>query len=381
MRITKFSQIVVQLPYPAQYKGVLQKMHGALVQATITKHVLTRREGRNIISIINTISYRILNNEETYWKEENPFIIGGESIDEDIMQSFLGLLYVPFKNIDWSLDGIEIVAEGTVVSSVTIEPSLTATEPDVIDFTKNYFVDNPTPKEDLYIQPPAVPRFDYESVYATGVVDDCAYTIYKSLPEIPTKQQEISLTTNIDMMTRKDLLKLFPNRKIQTRASVLYEQYSGQEYHPVVGTIFPINGFTNDQILDNIVKYPHLFKLTRVVNDDLVPFYNWIEIDGELHRVSEIWNTLPESSIIPFNREFMKEYVVRRYLLERDVLGKEHKYPLFGDLDPFLTLFTTPDEYAQLGYMDAKALARKCVEARVKYKMSRNPVLRRIRNV
>ena len=375
MRITKFSQITAQLPYPPKFKGTLQSIHSTIIQATIDKGRITRKEGKNIVNIINTVSYRLLNEEDTQWSQNDPLMIHGEPIDEDIMQSFLGIMYVAFKNIDWSLDDIEISA-----SETPAEPHSTPTPVSKMfpAYKDPQSLSKETPKEDLYIQPPVVPQFNHDIIYASAVIDDCAYTIYASLPDIPTKQNEISVTTDVSKMSRKDLLRLYPNRRIQTRATAMYEQYSGQEYHPIVGTIFPISGFTRDEILDNIVKYPHLFKLNKTVDAEVVPFYNTIEIDGTLHKISDIWATLPESEVIPFNREFVKEYVVRRYLLERDVKKIQHVYPLTGALDPFLTLFTTPDEYAQLGYEDAEALARSCVEARVAYKHTRNPVLRRI---
>ena len=77
----------------------------------------------------------------------------------------------------------------------------------------------------------------------------------------------------------------------------------------------------------------------------------------------------------------MKEYVVRRYLLERDISNVQHRYPLWGSLDPFLTLFMPPDEYIKYGYTDIIDLARKCVESRVSYRKSRNPIVRRLSNV
>jgi hypothetical protein len=94
-----------------------------------------------------------------------------------------------------------------------------------------------------------------------------------------------------------------------------------------------------------------------------------------------MWRRLPESLVIPYNKEFIKEYVVRRYLLERDISGVEHRYKLYGTLEPFLTLFTTAQEYSKMGYSDSIMLAHSCVTARVSYKQTRNPVLRRLSNV
>ena len=85
-------------------------------------------------------------------------------------------------------------------------------------------------------------------------------------------------------------------------------------------------------------------------------------------------------SLIPYNSDYIKEYVIRRYLLERDVDNIKHNYPLFGTLDPFLTLFTTVEDYINYGYTDVEDIGRQCVKARVAYKQSRNPILRRLKN-
>ena len=64
----------------------------------------------------------------------------------------------------------------------------------------------------------------------------------------------------------------------------------------------------------------------------------------------------------------------------KDVDKIKHRYPMYGTLDPYLTLFMPASDYASLGYLDATELAKKCVEARVSYKQSRNPVIRRLKN-
>ena len=202
--------------------------------------------------------------------------------------------------------------------------------------------------------------------------------IYTSYPEIPTKQNEISCTTNVDKMSAKDLCRLFPNRLIQTRAGSLYEYTPTLTYNESLGNVIPVYGYTDKQLIDNLIRYPHLFKLMRKIDDEFVSFYSHIEIDGELHRISDVWSTLPESKVIPFSQEYIKEYVVRRYLLERDISHIIHKYPMYGTLDPFLTLFMPASMYVSFGYRNTLDIAKQCVQSRVSYKQSRNPVLRRI---
>lgn len=181
-------------------------------------------------------------------------------------------------------------------------------------------------------------------------------------------------------MTIMDMMKLYPNHFIRTRAATMYENHDGLTLDDDIGIILPIVGFSPTQVKDNIIKYPHIYKLTRYMNNKFTSFYSNIEIDGELHDTLSIWDSLPDSKKMPRNSEFIKEYVVRRYLLERDILGVEHKYPLFGTLEPFLTLFTTSDDYIRLGYTDVTDIAKQCVISRVSYKRSRNPILRMVYN-
>lgn len=374
MRINKFSQITAQLPYPARVKGKLQSIHSTIITSALTKSSLTRAEANQIIKVINIVTLRCINDEELGWRDEEPLSIDG-NIDDDELQNLLDDLYVIPKYIDWSLDDVDLIANTSIFPKIlsNVKPMQTSA-PSLPQVTT-------TSKEALYIQPPVIPQFDTTKIYASGQIDGCSYVIYKSLPIIPTTQNEISATTDVDMMSQVDLLRLFPKQRVNTRAASLYESVPTLSRHPILGNIIPIEGYTDEQIIDNIVKYPHLYKLVKQVGSELVSFYTSIEIDGELRNISDIWKDLPESNVIPYQKDYIKEYVVRRYLLERDIKGVQHKFPMYGDLYPFLTLFTTIDEYVSLGYKDVESIAMQCVKSRVAYKRSRNPVLRRLNNV
>ena len=121
-----------------------------------------------------------------------------------------------------------------------------------------------------------------------------------------------------------------------------------------------------------------ILKLQRKVSDETESFYKNIEIKGYLHDTLKIWDCLPESKFLPKTKPFIREYVMRRYLLERDIGGIQHKYPVFGDIKPFITLFQHSDEYIKMGYSNTVDIAKRCVEARVAYKKSLNPVMRRL---
>ena len=156
----------------------------------------------------------------------------------------------------------------------------------------------------------------------------------------------------------------------------MYEPLDGVEMHPILGLVLPIDGFTRKQIIENMVSYPFFHNPRRFVGEEIRSIYDDIEIDGELVRTVEIWDELPISKIVPKTKEFMREYVARRFYLERDVQNIEHHYKTLGTYLPFATLFTTPEEYKTLGYNDALDLAWKCVKHRIFYHQTASPVLR-----
>ena len=401
MKVVDFLQLTAKLPYPPSVKGELSQVHSTLVDQVIASYTGKHVERVSIIHAFNCVSYMYLSSDSKplTWNKEDP-LHTYQDRDEFTLQELLKDMYVYPKDVDWSnVAVVESADENTSTTksvTVTEEKVETATATSTSDIkvkldtlpvsTAVYSkiatnTSKPTDKCDLYIQPPLVPRFDTSHPFASGVVDDCAYTIYPSYPIIPTKQNEISVTTDVNKMSQLDLLKLFPNCLIRTRAACMYEPCEGIELDPVLGLILPVEGYTRNQLIDNLVRYPHIFKLQKVVDGQVESFYSTLEVDEELHKISEYWSELPESKVIPYTKEFIKEYVVRRYLLERDVKGIKHRYSIYGSLDPFLTLFTSPEGYSTLGYSDTVKLAYDCVLARVSYKKSRNPVLRRLANV
>lgn len=392
----KFTQITEKLKYPSKYKAQLSTLHADIITYVIDNFQNTNRYKTKVVSILNTISYYIISEDvlPTSWSATNPFE-NINIIDSNICEESLGDLFLHVKNITWDIEeaspksensdselhtndvsNVEAIAQGesnsTIISSTPISTSKETT------FNIDCIIS--TPKEDLYIRPPAIPQFDTNSPWIQQLINNTVYTIYRSLPEIPLTQSQISVTTDISKMTASDLLKLYPNCFIRTRSATMYEAHEGLTLDSTLGIIFPVEGFTYEQVKDNIIKYPHLFKLTRMLNDKIVSFYSNIEIDGQLYKTLDVWDDLPDSKYIPRNSEFIKEYVVRRYLLERDIKHIQHNFPMFGTLDPFLTLFTTQDNYIELGYSDTLEIAKQCVNSRVSYKRSRNPILRMVYN-
>ena len=361
-----FTQITDKLPYPPKIKAKLSTVHAEIVNYVITHFHGSARYKSNVISLLNTVSVIVFSRDTIpiNWSTADPFK-NIEIIDDESAKNILGSLYIYDKYIMWDIQ------ESETEEYIQHNPSN-------IEIKNVKKSDKPTPKEDLYIRPPTFIQFDVSKPWLSVKKDGEQYTIYTSLPIIPKNQRDISITTNIDLMTKSDLINLYPNRFIKTRAANMYEKINNLPFDENLGVILPINGFTYDQIRENIIKYPHFYKLKRKINNNFVSFYSNIEIDNSLHDTLEVWDSLPDSKLIPKTTEFIKEYVVRRYLLERDIYKIKHKYPIFGNIDPFLTLFTTPADYIQFGFSDTEYIAKQCVISRVNYLQTRNPVLRKV---
>lgn len=384
--MVKFTQLPDKLIYPARIRAKLSTLHSDVITYVVSNFKNTAKYKRQVVDTLNTISVYIKNNDAlpSDWSVSNP-LTNLELLDSSFCEDTLGNLCIKVKDIIWDVQESEIdeqISTDTAVTAKTLSED-TVTSSKVVNVKPKRDIGtvvSPTPKENLYIKPPTIPQFDASKPWLQSQLNQNVYTIYESLPIIPVNQSQISVTTDVSKMTIMDMMKLYPNHFIRTRAATMYENHNGLTLDDDIGIILPIVGFSPTQVKDNIIKYPHIYKLTRYMNNKFTSFYSNIEIDGELHDTLSIWDSLPDSKKIPRNSEFIKEYVVRRYLLERDILGVEHKYPLFGTLEPFLTLFTTSDDYIRLGYTDVTDIAKQCVISRVSYKRSRNPILRMVYN-
>lgn len=370
MALIKFTHLADKLKYPSAYRAQLSTYHSDII-GYVSEHYVNRAAfRRKVVQTMNTISYRIVSGDSipSSWRSADP--LQGLPLEDDSVLSYslnkLGL-YIDESLLEWD------VVPSTVTQPSEVPPVKMTTPiqmiPDAIS----------TPKEDLFIQPPLVPRFLFSKPYLSGKVNNDVLTIYTSLPEIPTKQNEISVSTDVSKMTDIQLMSLFPNHYIRTRAASMYQPIPGLEFDPVLGVLPKISGYSSDEVRKNIIQYPHIFQLKRYgPDDDVLNFYPYVEIDNKLVRLSDVWSESSDTKDVPFSQDYMKEYSVRKYLLDRDN-GINHRYPMYGSLDPYLTLFTTPDEYRQLGVDIASVeLARKCVLSRVSYKQSRNPIIRRL---
>ena len=395
----KFTDIPEKYAIPRGFRAKQSQMHSAVVTYVFEHFKNTKKYKQKIVDALNQLTYCVMENEPPSfkWNSADPLDTMPD-IDLDLVETTLGDFFLTVEAIEWDVaptDNFlsssdedkpvqsEVVVkqpEKPIQAAKKAESSLVVNRPLRTVKVQQHAPasGNATPKEDLYIQSPKYPCFDVSKVWMSANVNGDNLVIYTTLPEIPTRQNEISITTNLGMMTEAELMQLYPNQVIHTRAQQMYERYEGIDYDEDLGCIIPIQGFTKEQVVDNIIKYPHLYRLRKVGPDNKIQkFFSTIEIDGELIPVTEIWDQLPEANLMPRDPEFVKEYVVRRYLLERDT-GKAHKYNMLGTLEPFLTLFMPDYKYAERGYKDTLSIVKQCVTSRIHYKQSRSPILRRI---
>ena len=369
----KFTNISETYKVQRSVKGKLGELHSSVITYVIKHFDGTMAYKQKVVKVLNILTYALYASEPLPldWRKDAPFTNIPE-IDDDLIEETLGDVYLTVDAIEWDIQVADapVVVSGTTFRSV--EPA--AEQPVVKDITIKE-----TPPTDLYIQAPDIPQFDVSKPWVQKQCGSDLLTIYTTLPEIPQRQRDISITTDISKMHDTDLMRLYPNQLVHTRAPIMYTPQTNMDFDKDFGVILPIDDYTREQIIDNIIKYPHLYKLAREQNDELVSFYAYMEINGELVDTLSVWDSLEISKWIPKNAEFIKEYIVRKYLMDIEYKGATFKYPIFGTLDPFLTLFMPASEYAKRGY-DVIDLAKRCVNSRISYKQSRSPILRRIRS-
>jgi hypothetical protein len=345
---------------------------------------------RRAVKVINIITYAAYTSTSLpyNWSQSAPFV-NMPDISDDELEESLGDIYLTPEAIEWDVD--VVTSEFKVESNVDpkklgdyVDNSAQVTPKQTPVLASNPIFSTPTPLSDVSIKAPEIPQFDISKVWVQKRCGADLLTIYTTLPEIPKTQRDVSITTNVNLMSDADFMKLFPNTVLHTRASIMYIPQENLPYDKDLGVIIPIEGYTLEQCIDNIIKYPHFYKLSRYDkswqdNNGFRGFYSFIEIDGELVDTLEVWNSLDISKKIPTTTEYIKEYVVRKYLLDRDIGHKEFKYPLFGTLDPYLTLFMPAEMYQAKGYTPLD-IAKACVNSRISFKQSRSPILRRIQD-
>lgn len=208
--------------------------------------------------------------------------------------------------------------------------------------------------------------------------NDIEYRMYGELYK-PTKLNEITCFTNINLFSDSEILNMFPQIRLYTRSQYMYQTYSNLETDEDLGVILKIKGFSKSQIKKNILEYPYIENMMRVVKIKgkltPIPFWKHIEIDGEIFSTPSVWDKLPDTKNLPKTQSFMTEYVTRRYLLMRDNESTDFKYLMLGSLNPYLVLQGSPTYY-KIHKLDPLEVGKACIQSRIDYLKSMNPVLR-----
>lgn len=370
----RFTSISETYKVKLGYKSRLGELHSSVITYVISHFDGTQAYKQRVVKVLNILTYSMYAGEPLpmNWRKFEPFK-NIPDIDDDLIEEVLGDIYLTVDAIDWDIQIVDTEGNTALPKYAHISKT-TPVQPTVAtDITIKE-----TPSTDLYIQAPEIPQFDVTKPWIQKQCGSDLLTIYTTLPEIPQRQRDISITTDVNKMTDTDLIRLYPNHFVRTRAPIMYTPQTNMDFDRNFGVILPIDDYSREQVIENIIKYPHLYKLAREQNNELVSFYAYMEIGGELVDTLEVWDKLEISKWIPKQAEFIKEYIVRKYLMDIEYKGETYKFPLFGTLDPYLTLFMPAEDYANRGY-DIVDLARKCVQSRVSYKQSRSPILRRIK--
>ena len=384
----RFTSISESYKIKPIYKSALNNVYSSFIMYVKGTYDGTAKYKRQAVKVLNIITYAAYTATTLpyNWNMSTPFV-NIPDIPDDELEESLGDIYLTVESIEWDLDVVNASVSDITASDATkviANADLPPVPNNVLMGASTSPIYKPSQLSDVSIKPPEIPQFDVSKIWKQKLCGADLLTIYTTLPEIPKVQREISITTDINRMTQQDFINLYPNRLLQTRASIMYVRQDGLPYDDDLGVIIPIEGYTLEQCKENIIKYPHFYKLARydascLDNNGFRSFYSFIEIDGKLVDTLEVWNSLEISKKIPTTTEYIKEYVVRKYLLDRDIGHKKYKYPMFGTLDPFLTLFMPASDYQKYGY-DIIETARACVNSRISFKQSRSPILRRMLN-
>lgn len=362
-----------------------------VISLSIDRYTGTLSQKHRIISILNSMNTATVVGDK--FDFDISYFDSFESIYSiDYMKSVLGLAYIKFDEVKWDISSI-LIDNLDVTRSINqdIKYDLESSNP-VIDHTDDIKLDSikkvdesegyteyKSSREDISFQFPEFPRFNTSKIWALCEDDGGrCIPIFYSIPEIPETQNQINITTDWTKMTDSEFLRLYPDHTIQTRRPEMYVRHYGFEFDELVGYIPKITGFTRDQIVDNIIKYPQFNFMYRMVDGRRVSFMKHIEVDGELLTLQYAKNNIEDIYNLPDDKVFYWDYIIRRYLLERDYETVNHKYPLLGYFHPYITLFTTPSIYRSRGYNDILDMAKKCVRCRVLFYQSRNPLLKRM---
>lgn len=335
---------------------------------------------RKIIDLLNSISLYVISNdaEMDKWDSSNPvdcITIQDSSLNEHKIKSVIQNLYIDISDVQWDVSSMDMQDSVSEIAKPMVAHHGDSTNINAkTTILSNRYVMR---RNDISLLLPKYPMVNYNKIWKV-CMDKAGRSIpiYTTIPEIPMVQNQISLTTDITKLSNADLLKMFPNFTIPVRRTEMYTPINGYDFDPILGHIPHIDGFSVEQIKTNLIEYPQFSYMYRMVNGEQIPFVRHIEIDGNLIPVDVAMQQVTDMKALPHNKYYVWDYIIRRYILERDIKHITHKYPLVGSFKPFLTLFTTPEQYKKFGYSDSIDLAHQCVMGRIEFYQSRNPLVR-----
>ena len=207
----EFSQIPSVLNYPRHVKGKLSSLHSDIITYVSTIYDGSYDMRNRTIRLLNTLTRYIIEGDvfPNGWSStKNPFE-GIEIEDELSLKENLQKLYISPKDVHWDIAPVTEAPTKQEAKTAPIVPKTTRSSTTKVVPSK-IRTSVETDKSDLYISPPVVPQFDVNKPWVSTVIDGTIYCIYTSLPIIPTKQNEISATTDSNLMNERDLLQLYP---------------------------------------------------------------------------------------------------------------------------------------------------------------------------
>lgn len=369
---------------PSSYRAKLSLIHTRIVDYAQEHFNGSKKNKQLIVDCLNIATYCVISSEVPPfdWSQNDPLNTIPDTYDISEIEEALDSYCLSIDAIKWNIP-IQGSSSNLNSSNKSTNIQTKFKQSNIPQSSKAY----PTPSSYLWVSGPTYPRIDVNKPWLAFKDDYAEYKIYTTLPEIPECQSDVSVTTDMSKMTEPEFMNLYPNRFIPVREPHCYDRELDLDmpFDEQLGYILPIHGYTEDQVRDNIVKYPYIRNIKRVQENvtygtQLVSFWKQIEIDGELVPIEAAWTSIPDSAHVGNDTQLVREYVIRKYLLDRDN-GFQHKYPMYGTMDPFLVLFMPPEEYIKLGYDDTSKLARDCVRARINYNQSRNPIIRRMQEL
>lgn len=371
--------------------AILQYKFSQLIEYAESNYKGSYKERNQYIYLVNSLIYYKVVGDSVLdsWDPDDPLNTIDIIDDEYELKSTLGDLYIDPKSILWDIDipkNDDIKDEVLEVSStLDLDASKQESTYNADSSSKNSNIEIPHADSDslkyrstISLSFPIYPSINTQKLYTIGY--DMAgrqIPIYQTLPSIPKLQNDISITTDVDAMTEDNLLSLYPDTIIYPRRDEMYVAQDGYKFHSLFGFIPDIDGFTEDQVIQNIIEYPIFNFMYRNIDGDRISFMKHIEIDGKLIPSKEAIHYISDIEKLPAGNVFLWDYVVRRYLLERDIKHIQHKYPLMGSFTSYMTLFMPVSEYKKyINGFDPIDTARKCVIGRRDFYKSRNPLLK-----